>query len=229
PPRPRHLLAGAVTRASRVHRFFFAALPYVQQEIENLLTLFPNRSTPLWDSELQPERLLAQAANYTTVHLATHALFQPGRPEDSFILFGNNRPQTLADVRTWQLPIDLLVLSACETASGGLTGQGEEILGFGYLMAQAGVRTTVASLWAVDDGGTQVFMDIFYSFLEQGRSPQRALQQTQQVLATGNFGLLGRGRERVERNLRNRIPQAIAEHLSHPYYWAPFLAIGDGS
>ncbi|MFQ3680150.1 MAG: CHAT domain-containing protein, partial [Pseudanabaenaceae cyanobacterium] len=133
PPRPLRLLAGAVTRPSRVDRFFLAALPYVQQEIENLLTLFPNRSTPLWDGELQPATLLAQAPGYTTVHLATHALFQPGRPEDSFILFGNNRHQTLADVRTWQLPIDLLVLSACETAGSGLTGQGEEILGFGYL------------------------------------------------------------------------------------------------
>ncbi|NJK60543.1 MAG: CHAT domain-containing protein, partial [Oscillatoriales cyanobacterium SM2_1_8] len=213
--------------ARRLDRFWLPSLPFAQQEIENLLTLFPNRSTSLWNRDLQPESLLAQAPAYNTVHLATHALFQPGRPEDSFILFGNGRRQTLADVRTWQLAIDLLVLSACETASGGLTGQGEEILGFGYLMAQAGVRTSIASLWAVDDGGTQVFMDIFYTFLQQGRSPQQALQQTQRVLATGNFAPLGQGRARIERNVRNRIPRAIAEYLSHPYYWAPFLAIGD--
>jgi CHAT domain-containing protein len=51
-----------------------------------------------------------------------------------------------------------VVLSACETGLGGKLGNGEEILGFGYLMQQAGARAAIASLWSVDDGGTQALM-----------------------------------------------------------------------
>ncbi|GET39610.1 TPR repeat-containing protein [Microseira wollei NIES-4236] len=66
--------------------------------------------------------------DYSIVHLATHAAFLVGQPEDSFIMFGNGDRATLRDVETWSLPkVDLIVLSACQTAVGGKLGNGEEI------------------------------------------------------------------------------------------------------
>lgn len=57
------------------------------------------------------------------------------------------------------------MLSACETGLGGKLGNGEEILGFGYQMQQTGARAAIASLWSVDDGGTQALMSAFYGIL----------------------------------------------------------------
>lgn len=93
--------------------------------------------------------------DYTIVHVATYAAFVVGKPEDSFILFGNGDRINLRDIATWSLPhVDLVVLSACETGLGGQFGNSEEILGFGYQIQKTGVRAAIASLWAVDDGGT---------------------------------------------------------------------------
>jgi CHAT domain-containing protein len=58
----------------------------------------------------------------------------------------------------------LVVLSACETGLGGKLGNGEEILGLGYQMQRAGARAAIASLWSVNDGGTQALMNAFYAF-----------------------------------------------------------------
>jgi CHAT domain-containing protein len=77
--------------------------------------------------------------DYSIVHLATHAEFLSGAPETSFILFGNGDRVTLRDVSAWSLPnVNLMVLSACQTAVGGQLGNGEEILGFGYQLQRTG-------------------------------------------------------------------------------------------
>jgi CHAT domain-containing protein len=75
---------------------------------------------------------------------------------------------------------------------GGPTlGNGEEILGFGYLMQQAGAAATIASLWVVSDGGTQALMEAFYLALQNGYSKTEALQRAQQALITDDLRLVG--------------------------------------
>ena len=103
------------------------------------------------------------------MHFATHAAFVFGKLENSFIMFGDGDLVTLREVRdSWFLTnVDLLVLSACQTAMDGKLGNGEEILGFGYLMQELGAKATVASLWPVDDGGTQILMNNFDILLSQ--------------------------------------------------------------
>lgn len=117
--------------------------------------------------------------DYNIVHLATHAAFVVGTPDDSFILFGNGERITLRDIQKWNLKnVDLVVLSACETGLGGKLGNGEEILGLGYQMQRAGARAAMASLWSVDDGGTQALMDAFYTGITQGNiTKAEALRQ----------------------------------------------------
>ena len=122
-------------------------------------------------------------------------------------------------------------MSACETGVGDKFGNGEEILGFGYLMQQAGAKAAIASLWQVSDGGTQVLMDAFYAALQNPKTSKAdALRKAQAALINGNFSILENQRasitvqQRIEKNLSKK----VSNNLSHPYYWAPFILIGNG-
>lgn len=227
------ILAGAVTRGMSFkigdRHFSFAGLPFARREVETLTQIIPD-STQLFDNDFSPESTRKQLKSHSLIHLATHAVFMPGKPEDSFILFGNGERLTLAGVRDWSLKnVDLLVLSACETALGTVLGNGEEILGFGYLMQQGGARAAIASLWSVDDGGTQALMDIFYTMLKRPNiTKAEALRQAQIALITGNYSALGNDGNRIAKSIANRLPVTVTEYLDHPYYWAPFIMIGNG-
>jgi hypothetical protein len=87
-------------------------------------------------------------------------------------------------LRFWNLNnADLVVLSACETGLGGKLGDGIEILGFGYVMQEAGAKAAIASLWQVADDGTQALMHNFYTTLQQDKlSKAEALQKAQLAL-----------------------------------------------
>ncbi len=208
PQNQPRILAGAFTTGSYsvwvgTRQFPFVGLPFAGREVENLAALFPG-TTKLLDRDFSRDATVPRMNQYSTVHLATHAEFVSGQPEDSFILFGDGSRATLTDVGNWKLSnVDLVVLSACKTGVGGVLGNGVEILGFGYQMQQAGARASVASLWSVDDRSTQVFMDAFYGALKTGTVTKvEALRTAQISLIAGNY--------------------------RHPYYWAPFILIGNG-
>lgn len=236
PSHKTHLLAAAFTEGRytfkvKNNEFTFAGLPFAGQEVEKLATMVPE-TTKLLDRNFSRAATIDRMNDYNIVHLATHAAFVLGQPEESFILFGDGDRVTLRDVATWSLPdVDLIVLSACETGVGGQLGNGEEILGFGYQMQKTGARAAVASLWAVSDGGTQALMSAFYAALAEGKSTKaNALHQAQIALITGNYQALGsaRGGVAVEALISSKLPDNVAQRLSHPYYWAPFILIGNG-
>ena len=217
------VLAGAFTKGSYKvplgnRQVAFSGLPFAGTEVENLAAIVP-QTTKLLNDAFSPQIAVPQMDDYTIVHLATHAVFVVGKPEDSFILFGNGDRVNLKDIATWSLPnVDLVVLSACETSVGGKLGNGEEILGFGYQMQKTGAKAAIASLWAVDDGGTQVLMNAFYTTLSsQHLTKAEALRQAQIDLITGNL-----------QPKNDNIPAAATGSLKHPYYWAPFILIGNG-
>lgn len=229
-----HIFAGAFTQGNYniqigSQQFNFQGLKYAGIEIENLAKIVPS-TTRLLDQQFNRDTVL-QMNDYSVVHLATHAAFVEGQPEQSFILFGDGKYVTLRDVGSWRLPnVDLVVLSACETGLGDKLGDGKEVLGFGYQMQRAGARAAIASLWQVDDGGTQAMMDAFYAALENGSTTKaEALRQAQIALITGDYKALGqqRGLE-VQQGTRSRLSPTVNSRLSHPYYWAPFILIGNG-
>ncbi|HEY9608403.1 CHAT domain-containing protein [Allocoleopsis sp.] len=229
-----HIFAGAFTQGNYSiqvgsQQFNFQGLKYAGTEIENLAKIVPS-TTRLLDQQFNRDTVL-QMNDYSVVHLATHAAFVEGQPEQSFILFGDGKYATLRDVGSWRLPnVDLVVLSACETGLGDKLGDGKEVLGFGYQMQRAGARAAIASLWQVDDGGTQAMMDAFYAALENGSTTKaEALRQAQIALITGDYKALGqqRGLE-VQQRTRSSLPPTVNSRLSHPYYWAPFILIGNG-
>lgn len=229
------VLAGAVTKGTTIkvgdRSFNLPGLPFAGREVEALAAMMPN-STKLLDGEFSPASTKEQLSKHSIVHLATHAAFVKGKPKDSFILFGNDDRVTLEDVKKadWKMKnVDLFVLSACDTALGEVLGTGEEILGFGYLIQQSGARAAIASLWSVDDGGTQVLMDIFYSIINKpGMTKAEALRQAQIALITGDFEALGPEGAQIRKNIQNRLPVTVTEYINHPYYWAPFIMIGNG-
>jgi CHAT domain-containing protein len=91
-------------------------------------------------------------------------------------------------------------------------------------MQQASARAAIASLWLVDDGGTQVLMNAFYTALQTGKiTKAEALRRAQIALITGDRGGIG-----VAQQLNNSLPSSVSNCLSHPYYWAPFILIGNG-
>jgi CHAT domain-containing protein/tetratricopeptide (TPR) repeat protein len=210
--------------------FDFSGLPFAGTEVENLAKTIPT-TTKFIDKAFTPQVTVPKMDDYTVVHLATHAAFVVGTPDDSFILFGNGDRITLRDIQTWSLKnVDLVVLSACETGLGGKLGNGEEILGLGYQMQRAGARAAIASLWSVDDGGTQALMDAFYTAMENHNTTKaEALRQAQIALITGNYTALGQQRGLgVQQRITNSLPSQVVNRLNHPYYWAPFILIGNG-
>jgi CHAT domain-containing protein len=199
-------------------------LPFAGKEVINLAKTVPGTDKRI-DQAFSLKTLRPLFTNFNILHFATHAAFFPGRPEDSFILFGDGERATLRSIEDWSLSgVDLVVLSACESGLGIESspnnpkpdklklGNGTEILGLGYQFQHSGARATIASLWSVDDGGTQSLMSAFYKFLQKGNiTKAEALRQAQVLLITGKGD-----------------PQAGIKNLNHPHYWAPFITIGNG-
>ncbi|NEO86295.1 MAG: CHAT domain-containing protein, partial [Spirulina sp. SIO3F2] len=157
------------------------------------------------------------------VHLATHAAFQAGQSNRAFIQFWDQkvRFQDLRDLGWYNDPqMELLVLSACETALGDANAE----LGFAGLAVQSGVKSALASLWQVSDLGTLALMTGFYDHL---RDP--AIMIKAEALRQAQLSLL-RGEVSWQANNFSTEAPELAVHvnrdLSHPYYWSAFTLVG---
>ncbi|MBE9069478.1 CHAT domain-containing protein [Leptolyngbya cf. ectocarpi LEGE 11479] len=214
--------------------FSFNGLPFAGKEVEDITSLFPN-TTQLANETFHLGAVETEMYNKNIIHLATHATFLPGSSKDSFILLGDGSHVTLDHIQNqWKgllNNVDLFVLSACETGLGGSElGNGEEILGFGYLMQEAGAAASIASLWQVSDGGTQALMNAFYTALRNGHTKAKALQLAQQALISNDLSLVGDARSTGIAIVSSQTGEETtpAGSLNHPYYWAPFILIGNG-
>ncbi|NCJ07586.1 CHAT domain-containing protein [Synechococcales cyanobacterium C] len=229
-----NILAGAFVKGAYQFRvgteqFNFNGLPFAGQEVAQLVAAFPG-TTHFVDRDFSLAAVQPRMGDHSILHLATHAAFVPGQPEDSFVLFGNGDRATLRDIANWSLfNVDLVVLSACETGLGGNFGNGEEILGLGYQFQQQGAKATIASLWKVDDGGTQALMEVFYNLLQPGNvSKVEALRQAQLALIHSQQPTSGGRRGAAPDWEELALPPGVQKSLNHPYYWASFVLIGNG-
>ncbi|MEM8829466.1 MAG: CHAT domain-containing protein [Cyanobacteria bacterium P01_G01_bin.19] len=182
----------------------FSSLPGVKQEIEQIEPLFAS-NVLLNDSFTKLN--FNRSANQTPfwiVHLATHGQFS-SKAEDTFVLTWDNRinidelSRLLRGDSKQLRPIELLVLSACETA----TGDRLATLGLAGIAVRAGARSTVASLWAVSDLATVTLMTNFYQELAKEKvSKAEALRQAQ-ILTLKD------------------------DAFSHPFFWSAFILVGN--
>jgi CHAT domain-containing protein len=229
PPRqPPRIMAGAfsegrhlVSRRNGEYRFPFSGLPFAKVEVEAIARLFPG-TRQLIDQFFTKDATLPFINSYNIVHFATHAMFATGSPEDSFIVMGNGETVDLNEIRNLSLTnVDLMVLSGCQTAVNSANlGDGKEILGFGYQIQNAGARAAIASLWSVEDDGTEILM-------KGTLSKTAALQQAQVALIRGQIQPQPGSALTQQRN-SDLVPSIERQHLMHPYYWAPFILIGNG-
>ncbi|MEM9218954.1 MAG: tetratricopeptide repeat protein [Cyanobacteria bacterium P01_F01_bin.150] len=231
------ILAGAFSGDSAdvsigAKTFSFGSIPFAETEVETLASIFPN-TTKLLDTAFNRDAVASDRMNaHNIVHFATHGKLVSGNPEESFILLNNGEYVTLREIRDWNLPnVALVVLSACQTALGDRLSNGIEVIGFGYQLQQAQARASISTLWEISDGGTNSLMNGFYRLLGQENMTQvEALRQAQIAMITGDYEILDdESRTSTEIRLRpgnntNRSPV----QLNHPYYWAPFILIGNG-
>ncbi len=163
---------------------------------------------------------------YPLVHIASHFQFSPGDETKNQLLLGDGTTMSMSDIRQEKEgklfdKVNLLVLSACQTGTGG---NGEKIDGFGELAQQCGASNVIATLWAVDDKSTKELMVKFYSLLKEGKIPSKieALRLAQLDLA-GLEDLIGKSG-----NKNNTAAPIKETAYSNPYYWAPFIMMGNG-
>jgi CHAT domain-containing protein len=218
--------------------FQFGGLPATDTEIDSIQTLQPSTTTTLKSTQFTLPNIKPKFADYNILHLATHAAIVPGNPEDSFILFNNKTTATLKEIENWTLSnFDLVVLSACETGLAGNFGtNGEEILGLGYQFQTRGAKATIASLWKVADDSTQQLMTAFYQALKAGQSKTQALQTAQRSLiarpdrnpTSGTSGTRSDIEPKLVGQPNPSASKSMHGQYRHPYYWAPFILIGNG-
>ena len=173
-----------------------AAIPQVVGEIAALESSF-DESVVLAGAAATEDAFRQHAPQADVIHLASHAVFRQDNPLFSAIRLADGW-LSLYDLYNLRLRASLVTLSACETGLNTVLA-GDELVGLARGFFQAGAASLVVSLWAVDDASTASLMQQFYAYLEAGFGPASALRQAQV-------------------DLRRAYP--------HPYFWAPFLAIG---
>lgn len=182
----------------------FPPLPRVTEEIDGIRRLYGG--AVLRDQDFAPEQFerTVQQGQFDIIHIATHGHFASDATQ-SFLLTAKGKLtlERLADIvgrlRFREQPLELLTLSACDTAHG----DDRAALGLAGVAIQAGARSAVATLWLVADDAAAVLMQAFYKHLKApGVSKAQALQRAQMTLL--------------------KDPQ-----YADPFFWAPFLLINN--
>lgn len=184
----------------------FAPIPNVKKEMERVRAAV-GAEILLDNAFIEGQfKTLVNENPVTVVHLATHGQFS-SNAEDTFILTWDDKLSieelgALLQADTKRLtPIELLVLSACETA----TGDDRAVLGLAGMAVRAGARSTIASLWLAADETTSLMMSRFYEeWVQADITKAEALQKAQLEILQG---------ENVE--------------FQHPYFWSGFVLVGN--
>lgn len=201
PPEKMEILIGGISEA----RDGFPALPQVANELKDIQKIMhaeavlKNREFTLSNIEKK-----FSEKSYDVIHIATHGVFG-GSPDDTFLLAYDGRmtmnelEAMITKSRFRERPVQLLTLSACQTAFGNERAA----MGLAGAAVKAGVRAVIATLWYVDDEATSLVIREFYRQLNQpNMTKAQALQKAQIALLS-------------------------QDRYWHPIFWAPFLIIGN--
>jgi CHAT domain-containing protein len=176
-----------------------AVTPYIAEEIQAVSSVFPAARVLMGD-EATADRLRTYGPTSPFVHIATHGRFRRDNPMFSSIRLGSG-PLSVIDLYQLRLSAELVTLSGCSTGLNAIVG-GDELLGLARGLLYAGARAVLLTLWDASDMSTADFMGSFYRHLRASSNKAQALQQAM-------------------REVRERYP--------HPFYWAPFVLIGQAS
>jgi CHAT domain-containing protein len=173
-------------------------LPWVRQELREIAEIWPGAESRLGKRATRAA-LRRQAGRFDILHVATHAVARSDNPSFSSIRLADSW-LTGSDLADLARGARLVTLAACETGVGTV-GPGDEVLGLTRGLLAGGCTAAVASLWPVSDRTTALLMPRFYGALRDGHGPAEAI--------------------------RLAMPH-VREAFDHPYFWAPFVVMGDG-
>ncbi|NJM65099.1 MAG: CHAT domain-containing protein [Acaryochloris sp. RU_4_1] len=231
----QRLKQGKILAAGASEFMQMNALPAVPVEISTILRFLQGgqASQTRWQGQslLNQTFTLANLKSrlhgqrFNIVHLATHAEFNPGQPHQSYIQFRDTRLNLdQMDTVEWSNPsLDLLVLSACQTALGDGTAE----LGFAGVALKSGVKTALGSLWYISDVGTLAVMSEFYQQLTQNPTKAAALRQAQLQMLHKKVRIEGKNLilSNTAIPLSDELLANVETDFSHPFYWSGFTMI----
>ena len=236
--------------SDQIQQAGFKPLPAVSAELDGLVRWRGRRDpggvlpgVKYLDREFTPTRLSGVLRDaLPVVHLASPCRFRPGRDADAFLLLGDGGQErlTLDAFRGVDYPlqgVDLLTLSACQTAMGDQDARGKELEGFGAMARNQGAQAVLTSLWAVADASRALLLERFYQLRQDHHlSKAEALRQAQLTLlgtpdTAASPPAPAAGQERAARmegtDAVPNFPHDRARPHAHLYYWAPFILMGN--
>lgn len=236
----------------------FQPLPAVAEELDGIIKdeintqdvhgVLPGRT--FLNTQFSAQQLQTVLQNdsvpYSVIHLASHFHFRPGSAVDSYLMLGEGKRLTLAELQEGHYPlthVDLLTLSACETGIGsastsesqaeGRRADGREVEGFGVLAQNQGAKAVIATLWSVADRSTGQFMQWFYQLRETEKlTKAEALRRVQEMFIRGEQPHVAgvadshRAPGLETESTESFVPPTDAPY-AHPYYWGPFILMGN--
>ncbi len=187
-------------------------LPEAEQEVGLIAKSFGTSNKVLIGRDATENAFKTLAQKYSIIHLATHGVIDNRQPLYSHLLLtktegdpDNDGRLEARQIMNMNLPADLAVLSACETANGRIA-PGEGVIGLSWAFFVAGTRATLVSQWKINSDSTSELMSNFYRSLNTNRSESSA--RNPKALREASLALI-RGKR-----------------YSHPFYWAGFVLIG---
>jgi CHAT domain-containing protein/tetratricopeptide (TPR) repeat protein len=225
----RHRLGGAAARgsakallvgdptpaASDPGEESLTELPWARREVTEIGALLgAGHADVITEHEATEQKVREEIEHASLLHFATHGVIRQSESMSSFLALAHGK-LTADEVYGLRLQADLVVLSACDTALGPMTGDG--VIGFTRAFLYAGARSVIATEWNVPDRTGYELMRRFYRFRRVNSDPSEALRRAQiSVLAALRQGTMrvGEGGEQV----------ALREN---PLYWAGFVLVGE--
>lgn len=189
----------------------FRRLESSGMEVENIASFFKKGNAEVYlRNEATEENVKREGAlkNFNYVHFATHGFIDETKPDlSSLVLTKDNNSKEdgmlqATEIYHLKLNADLVVLSACQSGLGKLV-RGEGMVGLTRAFMYAGTPAVLVSLWSVSDVSTSILMGDFYRNLVQEKLSKTDALRKAQLTMLGN------------------------EKFAHPFYWAPFVIIGD--
>jgi CHAT domain-containing protein len=211
------LYTKTVAQVTSVHRGEnLGPLPEAEAEVRTLNRLYGPAQCKIYiGAEAREGTIKAEMGKYRALHFATHGILDDKNPMYSQLLLslsgGNESDDGLLEaweIANLDLRADLTVLSACDTARGRVEA-GEGVIGMSWAFFVAGCPTTVVSQWKVSSASTTQLMEEFHrNLLSQGSGQKRPAPKAEAL------------RLAALRLLKDK-------QYRHPYYWAPFVVIGN--
>jgi len=216
----------------------YDSLAFVPEELDNIIKTDLNDNNGYFDGDilLNDEFTVesiknAAASNYKIIHFATHFEINPYSESSSRLLIGDGSTLSLEDFRKGEFDfsnINLITLSACKTGESGIitTSHSVEVEGLGLTLHKNGAKSVLATLWSVYDRSTALFMREFYSLYSKNNIEKSfAIRKTQIKFITSDFNKSVR--DMFGGNSQDNKSDNFKINYSHPYYWAPFILMGE--